>query len=237
MIEIDIKDFRHYTDVVIVVDRDDFKQEIDRIIEVLKNKSLYSLPDNIMLTKEQEAIIDEEIESARKALFLPIVFRPVISAVVFRNKITDKDYSPAYLISDWKGETFDKKGETPDETYYIVLSPGVTNEDVEYVLSKYREQINNIKGVPYYKYIHSPWSYTKKQPAIVKHRKWYFQNQDGKSIAEICNDEIFNCPVSSIDEDHNSSRKRIKGCTCYTKKTISNGIKKYASLLGKTPTF
>ena len=57
------------------------------------------------------------------------MFKPVIESVVFSNCITDSDYSPAYLDRKSDG-TFDKEGATPDETYFIVLSPGARDKDV-----------------------------------------------------------------------------------------------------------
>ena len=90
-------------------------------------------------SKDELSHIDEEIEKSRIKLYLPIVFRSVIGAVVFRNEVVNEDYSSAYLDSKLNG-TFDTEGTTPDETHFIVLSPSARDDDVIKALQKYREQ-------------------------------------------------------------------------------------------------
>lgn len=235
-IKIEIDDERHFADVAPVVDKDDFAKEVKRIRSVLgvkiplSDNDFSKPPDEI--EKKQ---IDDEIEKSRKHLYLPIVFRSVIGAVVFRNEVTNEDYSPAYLDSKLHG-TFDTEGTTPDETHFIVLSPGARDDDVIKALQKYRGQLGNVKGVPNYKYIHQVWEVSKNKPSLKKYRKWYKAIKNGSSFAEIAEDETKNCPIYKIDENHSTGKNKPKGCTCYTENMIRKGFDAYESLIWKTRT-
>lgn len=234
-IQIDIANDRHFTDVAPVVDREDFSKEIERLRSVLKPiiQDIDSNPSKI-ISKNERQNIDSEIDKSRKQLYLPIVFRPVIEAVVFNNCVTDADYSPAYLDCKWNGETFDKEGNTPDETYSIILSPGVKDEEVIQALQKYRDRLGNVKRISNYEYIHRVWDVSKEKPAIKKYRKWYKAINKGKSPAEIAEVETKNCP---IEGNHSTGKNKPKGCTCYDESTIRKGYDTYKSLVWKVPTF
>jgi len=233
-IKIDIKDERHFIDVAPVVDRDDFIKEVERIRFALGIKIPLSDNDfSKILTKDESAKIDDEIEKSRKHLYLPIVFRSVIGAVVFRNEVTDEDYSPAYLDCQWDG-SFDKEGATPDETYSIVLSPGVRDEDVLKALQKYRDQLGNVKEAPNYKYIHQIWEVNKNKPSLRKYRDWYQTINDGDTFADIAQEETSKCPI--LGDKHKKGKGKPKECTCYDESTIRKGIDVYKALLWKTRT-
>ncbi len=235
-IKIDIDDERHFVDVAPVVDREDFAKEIERIRLALELKTPLEANDySAIPTKDELSKIDTEIEKSRKRLYLPIVFRSVIAAVVFRNEVTNEDYSLAYLDSKLHG-TFDTEGATPDETHFIVLSPGARDGDVIKALQKYREQLGNVKGVPKYKYIHQVWEVSKNKPSLKKYRKWYKAIKNDISISKIAGDEIKDCPIYLIDENHPTGKKRPKGCTCYTESMIRKGFDTYESLIWKTRT-
>ena len=230
-IEIDVE--RHFVDVASVVDRDDFAKEVERIRSVLEVK--IPLRDNDFSKPPDEAEkkhINEEIERSRKRLYLPIVFRSVIGAVVFRNEVTNEDYSPTYLDSKLHG-TFDTDGTTPDETHFIVLSPGARDSDVIKALQKYREQLGNVKGVPKYKYIHQVWEVSKNKPSLKKYRKWYHAITNGATFIDIVNHEAKNCP---IPEQHETGKEKPKECTCYEESTIRKGFDTYEALIWKTRT-
>lgn len=235
-IKIDIDDERHFVDIAPVVDREDFAKEIERIRLALELKTpLESNDYSTIPTKDELSRIDAEIEKSRKRLYLPIVFRSVIGAVVFRNEVTNADYSPAYLDSELYG-TFDTEGITPDETYFIVLSPGARDTDVIKALQEYRDQLGNVKGVPKYKYIHQVWEVNKNKPSLRKYRKWYLAKNNGSSIADIAENETKECPIYPVDEKHSTEKKRHKGCTCYSESTIRKGVDVYESLIWKTRT-
>ena len=233
-INIDIKDERHFIDVVSIVDRDDFIKEVERIRFALGIKTPLSNNDFSKIpTKGESDRIDAEIEQSRKHLYLPIVFRSVIGAVVFRNEVVDEDYSPAYLDCRPDG-TFDKEGATPDETYFIILSPGVRDEDVLKALQKYRGQLGNIKGAPKYQYIHQIWEVNKNKPSLRKYRDWYWTLEAGGTFADIAQEETSKCPIAG--DKHKKDEKRPKECTCYDESTIRKGIDAYKALLWKTRT-
>lgn len=233
-IEIDLTDERHFTDVALIVDRKDFQREVQRIRDVLKikiplnEKELSKIPSQV-----EEELITSEIEKGRKRMYLPIIFRDVIASVVFRNEVTDRDYSPAYLDSDLHG-TFEDEGITPDETHYIVLSPGARDTDVLKAYQDYRDHLGNDKSIASYKYIHRIWGINKKKPSLRKYRKWYFAFDYGKSISEIAEEETKECPIYSVDEKHPTGRKKPKGCTCFTESAIRKGIDTYETLIWKT---
>lgn len=232
-IKIDIENERHFIDVAPVVDRDDFAKEVERIrqalgIKIPLNEKDFSYP----LTKEKQKKIDDEIEKSRKLLYLPIVFRKVIEAVVFCNQVSDSDYSPAYLDRKSDG-TFDKEGATPDDTYFIVLSPGARDKDVIKAYQEYRDQLGNVKGVPDYKYIHQVWEINKNKPSLKKYREWCKAIKAGDSYANIADKETKKCPMP---ENHKTGKKKPKGCTCYDESTIRKGVATYESLVWKTRT-
>lgn len=213
-IQINIDDDRHFTDVASVVDREDFSKEIRRIRSVLKIEiPLNGNELSRIRSKEEDKQLDIEVERSRKRLYLPIVFSNVIIAVVFRNEVTKTDYSPAYLAH--KNGSFYQDGEatTPDDTYYIVLSPGAREKDVLKAYRKYTSQLGNVDGIPKYKYIHRIWDVSKKQPSIRKHREWYLAYKSGKKPSQIAKNEV---------NFHES--------------TIRKGIEKYESFIWKTPT-
>ncbi|HZE86973.1 MAG TPA: hypothetical protein VE090_02080 [Methylomirabilota bacterium] len=186
-------------------------------------------------TKDELSRIDTEIEKSRKRLYLTIVFRSVIGAVVFRNEVTNEDYSPAYLDSELHG-TFDTEGITPDETHFIVLSPGARDADVIKALQEYREQLGNVKGVPKYKYIHQVWEVNKNKPSLKKFRNWYKAIKNGSSPADIAENETKDCPIYSTNEHHPTGKNKPKGCTCYSESMIRKGFDIYESLVWKTRT-
>ncbi len=216
-IKIDIADDRYFIDVAPVVDRDDFAKEVERIRSVLG--VTIPLPDNYFPKhpyQKQEKLIDKEIEQSRRTLCLPIVFRSVISAVVFYNRVSDHDYSPVLLVKE--SNTFLNRVSTPDETYSIVLSPGARDQDVLKAYQEYRDMLGNVKGVPYYEFTNLVWNINKKKPSIKKYRKWYKAMKAGDSIADITN-------------------KEAEDGTAYEESTIRKGIDTYKTLLRKTPTF
>lgn len=232
-IEIDLKDERHFTDVAPIVDREDFVNEVERIRNVLKihiplsDKELSKIP-----TKADEKIINSEIEKSRKHLYLPIVFKSVIASVVFRNEVTDRDYSSAYLDSDLHG-TFDDEGITPDETHYIVLSPGARDTDVLKAYQDYRDHLGNDKSIASYKYIHRVWETNISKPSLKKYRKWYLARRKGISFQEIATMETDDCPVK---RDHKTGKDKPKDCACYEESTIRKGVDTYENLVWKTRT-
>lgn len=232
-IEIDIKDDRYFTDVASVVDREDFTSEVKRLRDIFGVASLIQPSDDFRpLTDDENDHIDEEVEKTRKKLYLPITFRSVITAAVFRNKIENDDYSPAYIESTYHG-TFDTEGATPDVTFQIVISPNARDEDVIRAFQKYRDQLGNVKGVSEYKYIHEVWDRNKKKPSIKKYRKWYFAYKSGLSYSKIAENELINCP---IPQPHNTGKGKSKECLCFDESTIRKAIETYKSLIWKTPT-
>ena len=227
-IEIDIKDERHYTDIALIIDRDDFGIEINRLRSVFDtNLKKDILPQEV---EEQNKYIDSEVEISRKSLCLPIVFRKVIEAVVFRSKVTNDDYSPAYLDSTW--DTFNDEYNTPDETYFIVLSPSVRDKDVLQVLQQYRDRLGNEKLASKYQMIQKIWDISSGMPSIKNHRKWYFQNLAGMTFEKISQQEQDSCTATT----HRNKDNRVKNCTCYDVSTIRKAIKTYDQLLGKVRT-
>ena len=227
-IEIELNDDRHFSDVALIVDRDDFQDEVKRLRSVFDtNLKKDILPQDV---EEQNKYIDSEVEISRKALCLPIVFRKVIEAVVFRNKVTDDDYSPAYLDSTW--DTFNDEYNTPDETYYIVLSPSVRDKDVLLALQQYRDRLGNEKLASKYQMIQKIWDMDTGKPSVKYHRKWYFQNLAGMTFEEISQQEQDTCSAAT----HRSKHNRVKNCTCFDVSTIRKAIKTYDQLLGKVRT-
>ncbi len=227
-IEINIEDDRHFIDVASIVDREDFGKEIQRLRSVLRIKLPLTDTD---FPKEDE--LEREIEVSRKNLFLSVTFKSILEAVVFRNRITDKDYSPVYLDKLQNG-TFDKEGRTPDDTYFIVLSPEARDEDVIKALQQYRDQLGNVKGSKDYRYIHQVWEKNKQKPSIKKYRKWYMDRKKDISFADIALSETEHC---LIKETHPTGKNKPKGCTCYDESTIRKGVEIYESLIWKTRTF
>lgn len=216
-IEIDITDDRHFIDVAPVVDRDDFTKEIERIrtalgVTIPLPKDYFPKYPN----PKQEKLIDSEVEQGRKTLCLPVVFRSVISSVVFYNSVTDQDYSAVLLVK--KSDTFLNRVSTPDETYSIVLSPGARDKDVLKAYQEYRDMLGNVKGVPYYEFTNQVWEINKKKPSIKKYRKWYQAIKAGNSFASVA------------DKEANDG-------TFYDESTIRKGVDTYKTLLRKTPTF
>lgn len=208
-IKIDIKDDRLFTDVAGVVDRDDFEVEIKRIRKAL------GLNDNTSddyFNSLPESKINKEVETSRKQLYLPIVFTEVIAAAALLNKIDNSDYSPAYLACKWDGETFDKEGNTPDETYSIILSPGARDVDVMKAYKQYRRELGNFKDIPQYKYIHQVWPVNKKKPSIRKHREWYLAYKAGKKIEDIARKEknYHNSTIRKAVESYESFIRKVR---------------------------
>lgn len=233
-IEIDINDDRLFTDVALIVDRDDFCAEIMRLRSVLKiNFPLDNKASSAIPSRRWEKKVEAEIEKSRKSLYLPTVYTPVIEAVVFRKRVTKDDYSPAYLDCISNG-TFDKEGAAPDDTYIIVLSPGARDEDVIKAYQQYRDQLGNVKGVPRYQYIHRVWDIEKAKPAIRKHRKWYHAWKSGSTYAQICDAEADECPIKN---KHNTGTSKSKECSHYDEGTIKRGIERYEALVLQTRTF
>lgn len=216
-IEIDITDDRHFIDVAPVVDRDDFAKEVERIRFALG--VTIPLPENYFPKHpdpKQEKLIDTEVEQSRRTLCLPIVFRSVISSVVFYNRVTDQDYSPVLLVK--KSDTFLNRVSTPDETYSIILSPGARDKDVLKAYRKYRKMLNNVNSEDPYDFTNLVWDINKKKPSIKKYREWYKAIKAGKSIEDIADRE---------GEDNHF----------YDESTIRKGVDTYKALLRKTPTF
>lgn len=234
-IKIEIDDERHFADVAPIVDREDFAREVERIRSALRLKIPLS-NDYLLkpLDEDEEMMIDAEVEKSRKTLLLPSVFKSVICSVVFRNEVTNIDYSPAYLVHESEN-FYDADGEpTPDETYSIVLSPGVRDKDVLKALWKYRDELGNIQGVSEYKYIHSVWEVNKNKPSLRKYRDWYQTIENKGTYADIATEETKNC---TMPDEHKTGKKKLKGCTCYDESTIRKGVTTYKSLIWKTPTF
>lgn len=233
-IEIDIEDDRLFTDVALIVDRKDFSDEVERLRKVFGINFTHGEKGNFKaVSKSLDEKIEREIETSRKHLYLPVVFRTVIETVVFRNRVTKADYSPAYLDCIQNG-TFDKEGATPDDTYIIVLSPGARDEDVIKAYQQYRDQLGNIKGVPRYQYIHQVWDIEIAKPAIRKHRKWYHAWTSGSTYVQICDAEADECPIKN---KHNTGKSKSKECSHYDEGTIKRGIERYEALVLQTRTF
>lgn len=236
-IQIDIDDERLFSDVAPVVDRVNFAKEIERIRSVIgiNEPILREKPSRLIEQFGVDKInqLDKEIEKSRKSLYLSVVFRKIIEAAVVYGLILTEDYQPAYLCSTL--DCFDDQGQTPDETYFIVLSPGVRDQDVLNAVTEYRRQLGNKTVGEKYNYIHQVWETDKKKPSIRKYREWYLAlNIKGKSFAEIAEDETKNCPIEEI---HTTGKKKPRNCTCYDESTIRKGVATYESLVWKTPTF
>lgn len=234
--EIDIKlsDERHFTDVALIVDRTDFQEEVTRIRKALGIELPLSVEElNRIPTDNETQIINSEVERSRKKLYLPLVFKDVILSVVFRNEVTNNDYLPVRLTSKLQG-TFNDDGVTPDETYYLVLSPGARDTDVLKAYQEYRDQLGNETGASQYKYIHQIWNLEKNKPSLKKYREWYFQAEKGSSFSKIAEAETMKCPIYKIDAGHKTGRDKPKECTCFTERAIRTGVETYNSLLGRT---
>lgn len=244
-IKIEINDEKLFTDVALVVDQDEFTKEIKLLRKtyqkVFKKKKLLSEEEfrtfkrRIYGTKK----FDETIDLSRKRLFLPITFRRIIQKAAFCGKIKEGDYLPAYLDSRPSTPSmpsFDKEGNFPDQTYFIVISPGARDNDVIHALQKYRDQLGNIDGIKDYKYIPQDWEVEKGKPAIKKYREWYLASKKGKSPEEIQGELFSKCPHIKQKQKH-ETKPRLKGCTCYDESTIRKGIATYEKLLWKSRPF
>lgn len=229
-IKIDIDDDRLFADVAPVVDRDKFSKEVERIRSAIGIKTPLS-PKRILQFKEVD-LLEKEAERSRLRLYLPIVFRRVIEKAALCGKISDGDYLPAYL--DSKLGTFDTRGNKVDETFFIVLSPNVRDDDVLKALSEYRHQIGNESGVPNYKYINPIWKTDIKKPSVKKYREWYLARKLEVPYKDIADRETYNCPIKEL---HDIGKNKPKGCTCFHESTIRKGVETYKSLIEKTPTF
>ena len=233
-IEINISDEKLFTDVSLIVDSDEFLEEITKIREILKKKfkimGLLTLEEydvlygNIRNTKKEQEF-DKIFERSRKKLYLPITFTSVVASAALFGKIDDKTYKPAYLVS--KLDCFDDHGQTPDETYSIVISPCARDKDVLKALQEYRDQLGNIEGVSQYKYIHLVWRPEKSKPAVKRHRKWYVAYNEGKPIKEIEVEMYGKCRAKRP----HTTKPRLKGCTCFDESTIMKGIRSYQNLI------
>lgn len=229
-IEINLTDDRFFADVAPVVDRKGFSDEIKRIRLAIGIETPLSKEELPKFSKI--ALLEKEVEKSRKRLYLPVVFKRVIEKAVLCGIISDGDYLPAYLDSTL--DTFDAHGNKVDETFFIVLSPNVRDNDVLNALWEYRTQTGSEKGAPEYKYINPIWKTDKKKPSIRQYRKWYLSIIAGKTFPDICSEEYENCP---IEEKHESEKKKPKECTHYSESTIRKGVDTYKSLIWKTPTF
>jgi hypothetical protein len=235
-IKIDIKDDRHFIDVASIVDRDDFVDEIKRLRSVFVKilpKNFPTKPPN----EEIEKRIDDEIEKSRKSLFLPLAYSSVISAVAFRNEVTDMDYSPAYLVkktgSFYTGmKSYHFEDTTPDETYSIILTPSARDKDVLKAFKEYRDKLGNTNDL--FQFVPLIWDRNKKKPSIKYYRKWYLASKSGKEVKDIADEETENCLIKTVHE--NKGKKKPKDCSCFDESTISKGIKTYKKLLLKSPT-
>lgn len=239
-IEIDIKDDKHYLDVAIVVDRNDFQKEITQIkldSGITSPMEGEDLNQFIMgLYKQKKATqFDSRIEQARKTLRLPITFFPVIEAAALKNKVSDTDYKPAYLIHDL--DVYDDEGYEVGEKYSIVISPSARDSDVLKALQEYRDQLDNEKGVADYKYIGTIWGIEKGKPSIKSYRSWYLAVKSGTSYQQICEQETARCPLVIEGSTHVTGKGKPKDCTCYDESMIRKGVKTYENLIRKTPTF
>ncbi len=235
-IKIDIDDERYFTDVAPIVDRENFAEEIKRLRSALDKiipKNYFS--QNLYDEKIQKKI-DAEVEASRKRLFLPVVFRSVISAVAFRDEVTNSDYSPAYLVHETRN-FYDKRGEpSADETYAIILSPSARDNDVLKALQEYRDMLNKNPNGGHFNYNLTPrvWGSNIKKPSIWNYRKWWLlASKENKTPEEIADMETKNCPIKT---EHDIGKNKPKGCTCFHVSTITKGIETYESLRSKTPT-
>lgn len=230
-IKIELDDDRHFADVAPVVDRPAFSNEVKRIRSIIGIKRPIGERELPKLLKK-ERLLEKEVEKSRKSLFLPVVFRRIIEKATLCGTISNGDYLPAYLDSTL--DTFDSEGKRVDETYFIVLSPGVRHNDVIRAYWEYADKLENEKGVSEYKYINPVWKVDKKKPSIQKYRRWYLAINAGKSYPKICSEEADKCP---IEEKHDTGKKRPKECTHYDESTIRKGVETYKSLIWKTPSF
>ena len=239
-IKIKIDDIRHFTDVALVVDQEEFLDEVKHIKSVFKihqplsQEEYYSFIRSLSLSKKDRKHFDKVIEQARKKLSLPITFLEIIKKAAFCGIVESDDYSPAFL--EYKESYFDDKDEIPDLTFSIVISPRVRDEDVLKALQQYRDQLGNITGIPEYEYIPLARDFETGKPAIKNYRKWYLSEKNGKSPKEIESMIIAKCPVHGNYTTKGSS-KNLKDCTCYDESTMRKGIKVYKSLLRKSRTF
>lgn len=236
-IEIDIKDNKRFLDVAIVVDRQDFRVEVERI------RQEFNIPFPLNAVQLRQFIMDlykqkkettfrDRIEKARKTLRLPITFLNVIEAVALTNRVDDSNYKPAFLTH--KLDVYNEEAGEVSEIYSIVLSPNARDSDVLKALQEYRDQLDNEKGVGDYKYIGTVWGKEKDKPSIKSYRRWYWENQSGRTYQQICEDETDKCQLKDNPE-HDS--KKLKGCTCFDEGMIRKSVATYEKLIWKTPTF
>lgn len=240
-IEIQIKDDKYYLDVAIVVDREDFQKEISSIRKgfgitaPLINKEMLNQFTIKLVKSRQESKFQKRIELARKNLRLPITYIKVIEAATLKDAIDQQDYKPAFLA--YNLGTFDNEGYEVDETYSIVLSPNVRDNDVLKILQEYRDQLDETQGVERYKYISSIWGKEKGKPSIKKYRRWYWSIQSGAKYPQICDKEAEMCPLAKEGITHKTGRAKPTQCTCYDESAIRKGVAAYEQLIWKTPTF
>jgi len=231
-IKIDISDRRLFSDIAHIVDQQNYLQEIERARDLFNINEPWGLEKyhkykRSIYKSEKSDKLKTTIENIRIKLMLPKVFIKAIESSIFLGVVTDDDYSPAILISEIN--YFDDKGEIPDYTYSIILSPRVKDTQVIKALQEYRDQLGNTKGIANYSYIPEPKSTPQRKSATRNHREWYWLNKQGKSIEEIWKASIESCP---IDSDEHFVDLDASKCTCNLgKTTVSDGIKAYGEFL------
>lgn len=235
-IRINIEDEKLFTDVSLIVDSEEFLNEILKLRNDIETKFKLILPttpekyedfETSIFGKKEQQEYEAMFEIVRNKLYLPITFLSVIGTATIFGEVDSNAYKPAYLEHETK--LFNDADQTPDERYFITLSPSARDTDVLQAFQEYRDKLGNFKGVPKYKYIHLIWKPEKAKPAIKHYREWFVKYNSGMSAKEIEEEMYGNCKIT----ERHTTKPRPKGCTCYDESTIRKEISSYQALIYK----
>lgn len=195
-IEINIQDDGRFTDVALLVDRDDFLNKVITLRKKYADKYKVNLPINDYLAVNEELLnkVKHDAEHLRRRFNRPLHFLRVITKSILNGVVEDGDYSKAFLERKALSTFTDRKG-APDIKYSIVIFPGTRKKDVDQVFFQFSEEIKaNIglktktdKGTLLHGYWYDP--YFRKpfdtKTSIRQIRNWYIKYKNNTQLIEL----------------------------------------------------
>lgn len=195
-IEINIEDDGRFTDVALLVDKDDFLNEVFNLRKKYANKYKIDLPTNDYSVVNEDLLneVKHDAEHLRRKFYRPLHFLRAITKSILNGVVEDGDYSKAFLE---RKELFihkDHEG-TPDIKYSIVIFPGTRKKDVDQVFFQFSEEIKANMGLKtktdknillhgywYDPYFRKPFD---TKTSIRKIREWYIKHKNGAQLIEL----------------------------------------------------
>lgn len=150
VIEIKISDDGEFTDVALLVAKEDFRRDVKKLRTKYSLNRQYPLKDHLSVyrefeyklasNKDLEDKFHKDIEVIRLRYRKPTHFLKAIKKAIVVGVIGDGDYAKAYLETE-NIYLPDSDGNIEDTKYSIVIFPGTREGDVKKVFSDFNKQV------------------------------------------------------------------------------------------------